>query len=295
MCNCGHQHLELLTKASTPIEKEQESIHRLQTPFETALQKEFLLSVAVLQGVVTRKRLIEAVRAGKSPFKTKELRDAFENLTNNISDATIAAAYQGINDLPTKKARSIEYDPLDPGTVKSIAEHNREMVGNLSKETQKGLNYSFAQAKKDGLKNAVIPGYMLPMIGLTYPQSKSLTALRRDLIEEEASSSFIKGRIKKESGLKVGFRAENVGITETTESMSGGRSDLWRQAKDQGLIEDVEYQRVWVTSTDERVCPICRPLHLERADIGESFEGGYQKPPAHPRCRCSEVLRPRIN
>lgn len=45
----------------------------------------------------------------------------------------------------------------------------------------------------------------------------------------------------------------------------------------------------WVTSVDDKVCPICKPLNNVREEPGntsnwtEKFPSG---PPAHPRCRC---------
>ena len=33
-------------------------------------------------------------------------------------------------------------------------------------------------------------------------------------------------------------------------------------------------------------CPICGPLQGQQAALGQQFEGGFDNPPAHPRCRC---------
>lgn len=42
---------------------------------------------------------------------------------------------------------------------------------------------------------------------------------------------------------------------------------------------------IWITERDDRVCPICRPLHRRPArDWDTLFPQG---PPAHPNCRCS--------
>jgi hypothetical protein len=48
-------------------------------------------------------------------------------------------------------------------------------------------------------------------------------------------------------------------------------------------------EREWRTAVDELVCPICGPLHQQRAKIGEAFPGNIQNPPAHPNCRCALV------
>jgi len=45
----------------------------------------------------------------------------------------------------------------------------------------------------------------------------------------------------------------------------------------------------WWTNNDDRVCPICGPLHEEVVDIDENFVSlgvEYQQPPAHVFCRC---------
>ena len=48
--------------------------------------------------------------------------------------------------------------------------------------------------------------------------------------------------------------------------------------------------KIWITSSDERVCPICRPLNGEELLINQNFdaEGVEVKyPPAHVMCRCT--------
>lgn len=74
-------------------------------------------------------------------------------------------------------------------------------------------------------------------------------------------------------------RAELVAVTETTRAFAEGNRAAWRES---GIIE----QREWRTANDELVCPICGPLANTVAGLDESFGGGIDGPPAHPRCRC---------
>lgn len=76
-------------------------------------------------------------------------------------------------------------------------------------------------------------------------------------------------------------RAELISITETTAGYNG--------ALDKALIVSGLSFRMWWTMLDERVCPICRPLHGQIRPIGVSFDGGIDSPPVHPLCRCSIV------
>lgn len=74
------------------------------------------------------------------------------------------------------------------------------------------------------------------------------------------------------------YRAETIGLTEAILAITIGNLLAWNAY---GIIEEV----IWVTAEDERVCPICRPLHDTIISLTEAIYGGV-RPPAHPRCRC---------
>lgn len=77
-------------------------------------------------------------------------------------------------------------------------------------------------------------------------------------------------------------RAEAIAVTETTR--------VFVQA--QRLAEASNPDTVgfrWLTSADERVCEICGPRHGEVKRKQEGYSGGADIP-AHPRCRCDEVV-----
>lgn len=87
-------------------------------------------------------------------------------------------------------------------------------------------------------------------------------------------------------------RSEMIAATETTRAFAEGTLLGYRQS---GQVEGTE----WRTAMDERVCPICRPLHGQRGDLNGNVRhpGGIGKAgryggmlfryPAHVRCRCT--------
>jgi hypothetical protein len=81
-------------------------------------------------------------------------------------------------------------------------------------------------------------------------------------------------------------RAEKIAITEVTRANAGavnGLQDYYEREM------DLTYERVWQTSNDERVCPVCGPLDGKPERFWRvRFPKG---PPAHPRCRCGMSLR----
>ncbi len=49
----------------------------------------------------------------------------------------------------------------------------------------------------------------------------------------------------------------------------------------------------WYTMRDEIVCPICQPMQSKRRAINGQYESSLpvqQPPPAHPNCRCGELM-----
>ena len=46
---------------------------------------------------------------------------------------------------------------------------------------------------------------------------------------------------------------------------------------------------MWITAKDERVCPVCGPLHGQKVLVNEQFktaQGDFWSPGLHPNCRC---------
>ena|GEM_PF-6915885 len=73
-------------------------------------------------------------------------------------------------------------------------------------------------------------------------------------------------------------RAETIAITAATEAAAAGVRTYRDMLKGE---YDLDYELVWETATDERVCPICGANHRKREG-----EWNVSNPPAHPRCRC---------
>lgn len=85
------------------------------------------------------------------------------------------------------------------------------------------------------------------------------------------------------------LRAEMIAATEVTRAFAEGNKRAYRES---GVVSMVE----WRTARDERVCPICGPLHGQQLAMDTDWRGflpdtvqlsrGFHLPPAHVRCRC---------
>lgn len=73
-------------------------------------------------------------------------------------------------------------------------------------------------------------------------------------------------------------RAKMIAITETASAMTKVEIEA---AMRYGIT-----QKIWRTSRDDGVDPICLDLEGKIADIDGLFQGEFDGPPAHPNCRC---------
>lgn len=65
------------------------------------------------------------------------------------------------------------------------------------------------------------------------------------------------------------------------------RAEVRSQAAGRGELAGAV--QVWVTTLDERTCPVCSALDGAESPLGGTFRAGLSYatlPPAHPRCRC---------
>jgi hypothetical protein len=79
-------------------------------------------------------------------------------------------------------------------------------------------------------------------------------------------------------------RAQTIAVTETTRAYSEGSELVRQQLGGSGI----NMEKMWRTSGDERVCPICGPNNDKPEREWTQVSG---PPPAHPNCRCWVTLR----
>jgi len=106
----------------------------------------------------------------------------------------------------------------------------------------------------------------------------------RDLISKQASEGWSLERLQKE----IRERGEIAGRTRAmlisrTESAAAYSQGSLAAYKASGVVSHTE----WLTAGDDLDCPICAALNGTRAELGGSFDGGIDAPPAHPNCRCA--------
>lgn len=84
-------------------------------------------------------------------------------------------------------------------------------------------------------------------------------------------------------------RAALIARHEAMTAVSEGQREAWDQAVEAGLLPE-NALRTWITTPDDKLCPICEELDGKTAALGEEYESDIDGPPAHVGCRCTEGI-----
>ena len=122
--------------------------------------------------------------------------------------------------------------------------------------------------------------------------AKEINDTTKIKLNKQIADGVAKGESTKKIGKRITgvyteaktSRANNIARTEVAKSTEYGTLEGWKQSK---VVESKE----WFTSLDERVCPICMPLHGKTIKLNKSYSapdgfGIVDTPPAHQQCRC---------
>lgn len=84
---------------------------------------------------------------------------------------------------------------------------------------------------------------------------------------------------------RYGYWAERLARTEVINAYNTHAHEGLRE----WAAEDDGAQKRWDAAVDARVCLVCRALDGTVAEVNGDFPSGYNRPPAHPQCRCAIV------
>lgn len=194
---------------------------------------------------------------------TRELDD----LLRDAQSSTLGAMEQGYKGGYYGKAWVIE-DALRNGTVVNLPMLPETAIRSALLSPYGGATFidRFSDARDDFVKQIRRALVQSQIEGDSIPQAiKRLSdALGVDV-----------GRGGAERGLKA--RLEMIARTEILRASNLGAMAIYEANRD--VLEGWE----WIATLDERTCSICGPKDGKK----HALDSGYDKPPAHPNCRCS--------
>lgn len=284
-----------ILKAVKPEDPEWRLLHRVADSRLDKVKKAFLLAIAVTQDKVVMARMAEALQNGDLASVENMIdwaafgvgfgvvRETFREIVDEVGKATARG-------LSEKLKVGLRFDLLNPRAVEFINQHTGELITQITEESRQAIRAIIRQAFEEGGHPYQQARKIIQHIGLTERQSRAVENFRRRQLEAGVSRTEADRRAEAYAKRLLRDRAENIARTETMMASNEGQREAWRQATEQGLIDEAEMEREWIVTPDDRLCPICLVMDGKRAPIGGTYENGSGGPPLHPRCRCAEGL-----
>lgn len=225
-----------------------------------------------------------------------ELQDLYKSIARDSGNKTLER-----NKIPFQfekaKKGPIKEVPANPRVLQWSEAQTGKLVADISKSTRKTIQ----RIVTNGIENGITPREMAKQI------ENSIGLLgRQEAAAQRQYQQQLKAGIPKRQANKnlqeyrkklLEQRANSIARTETLKAESAGVNEAWQYAKEQGYIGENAGRRWVALDESELTCPICGDLHWKIAKLGEPFdsiEGPIDHPPAHPSCRCIEILETNI-
>jgi SPP1 gp7 family putative phage head morphogenesis protein len=234
-------------------------------------------------------------------------------------EAVFAAGAKAASEqLPKIIAAELSFNVKAPEAISFLEKYEFDLIKQVTADTTAAIRQTIVRAFEEGGHPYEQARQIKQVIGLTSQQEQAVANYRNALsdtstmrgaldraLRDGRYDATVLRNIKNGTNLSqaqidkmveryeerfVQYRAQTIARTESIRASSKGRTELWRQAREQGLLGD-NAMREWEVSGDERTCEECMDLDGEQAGLDEEFEPGIFEPPdPHPDCRCSVKL-----
>jgi hypothetical protein len=274
-----------------------------------------------IMAVLDINRRMEAAAAGAGlPASQRSVAEA-------LQQTYIKAAEAALKTLPSKVSLGMSMDMLNPQAVAFLRGYTFELIRQISDESRKAVQSIVTQAFLDGGHPYEQARALRGKIGLTEAQAQAVENFRRSLLESQFSPASLDTALSRElrdhrydatlraarqgrivlSRAQIAdmarryeerflqYRARMIARTETLRASNAGQNELWRQAEEQGLLDQRTVRRRWILSI-VRTCQNCESTARQNEDgvpLGQPFAtpfGHVDYPPIHPHCRCTVGL-----
>lgn len=243
--------------------------------------------------MAVRMRMIEQmkyeVRALAEPTHTQLLRIAdlawqaafwrYRKISAPIMADAYIRAYRaaGAGDVPM----SVIYD---------LADKHAEKIGDYFQASSRdALADGFNVMVNRRLPAKAAADRVLDAYGLTRRQMRGYTSNKQLMVPVESAVPMnVRARARAYIDKSFTTRIRKLARQEEHNVDEQAKQFAWMWMQDKGKLSE-KAQKLWITAKDERVCPVCGPLHGQKVLVGEQFrskEGLFWTPGLHPNCRC---------
>ena len=292
-------------------EPEWKALHRAADRGISSIRGPFLEAVEGLRRSVSVSDMEVLIQQGGAAAVIGEI--PWFEFESDLTDAFLPAikdtqgrAMRGVlgvleDDLPvdevvlTKQDVVGRFDLVNPQSVQVAARQTAEAVQQVTASTRKAIREIIRRGQLGQLTVAQQATRIRDLIGLTERQTASVLNFELAQLQAGITGAELERRVAKKYQQVLKRRATTIARSETIRSANLGQQNLWRQAADQGLINRDTAEKRWITTIDDRACPICIPMDGQLRPLEEPFVSPFNgastlTPGIHAACRCAMAL-----
>lgn len=252
-----------------------------------------LIAVEVLARLIRERRIDAALQA----VPLQDVENALARMQTQLVPVREASWQVVVDGLPQR----FQSDPLvrvtlgahalqEPTVLDAIRRADLARIQGISRETQEAIRAVLT----DGIQRAVNPNVLAKqlrsLVGLTTRQAGDVARYRARLEAEGRKPDQVERMTAKYAARRLAERTRNIAGTEVARAQGEARQAQMQRLVANGTLKPEEWEQEWVTAADERVCPLCGPLHGVRVPLLAPFptaNGPAYTTPIHPGpCRC---------
>lgn len=276
-------------------------LHRIADAAAPDVRNNFLLAVAKLQGDIALKKVEDALVAGDLaaaeaainwPLFEEEL---MTGMLIPLHLVTSKSAQVALGSIPVPEMRlTYSFDLLNQRALDWAQEHIGENIVQVVEDTKQGVRAIITDAFEHGGHPYKTARDVMQLVGLTDKQALAVVHQAQKLREKGFSEDEIEQASKAYTDRLHLYRAETIARNETISASKQGQEGIWQEAINQGYLKPDEWERVWITTDDDRTCPECLEMDGKTAPLDGDFDTPYgpiKTAHLHVQCRCDSTLR----
>lgn len=263
---------------------------------EPQIARAFLRSVGRLNRSDALRKVLTEMERGVYPSASalEGLWLDLEQIRALVAQAYLHAAQAGSAAVSAMVPAKLTFNATNPWAVESMSQLSHRLVATTSPTQESIRQVLDTIVRGGGAIDDAVP-LIRRLVGLLPQHAQAVANFDAGLRKRGVNTAARRAQVAAYSTRLRTYRAWNIARTEIMHAQNLGLDDAWVAGVDAGMIDpDPEFtKRVWITAKDEKRCEICADLHGRLAAIGKSFEGKYgvfERPAAHPQCRCTMGL-----
>ena len=241
------------------------------------------------------------------------------------SSSTVPVAANALDEAPGPNI-VFRFNKYDTNIVTFVKNYQLELITRVNKTQRSIVRRELKKAIRGGENPITMARQIRPHLGLSDDLSRHLSTfkaalesgesaqikkllnrqlrdkrfdarLKRMIDGEKLAEADIQKMVDRYAERALKYRAERIARTEGLRAVHAGQHLTWKQAAEQGGLDDDLVRRFWIAANDNRTRATHAAVagdHLNGVGLDEPFKtafGDVLYPPGEPLCRCTVFYR----